>query len=295
MQAQRTIFLLVNPLAGSCDAQKVAKLADELSIKNGVKLDIHTLSAVENLSEIIKNAIAKKYDVIAVCGGDGSISCAAQSLIGSDAKLAIIPGGTANVLAKEVGVPLETEKALEHLFLARPQKFLDAMKIEGLYCLSHLSIGTYALVAKNVDQRAKKLLGRITYLPIILKIICQKSVWQFAIQIDGKKRVLTASTLLVLNTSRTGFARLKWADDVFPNDGKLELCVIKARGLIEYVRIFFGLLCKKQIDKRLFEKFSFTQSLTIENKNALPLRLDGEIKSAKCVSIFLVKNALTIV
>ena len=70
-------------------------------------------------TEIVRAFLPLKPDVVAACGGDGTISEVARGLSGSGIPLAVLPGGTSNVLARELGIPLDPETAAELLFDGR--------------------------------------------------------------------------------------------------------------------------------------------------------------------------------
>src|ERR1700730_13130121 len=109
-------ILIYNPTAGQRDlrAQMVALI--ERTRRRGLELVNAPTSAPGDATRIARSFPARGIDVVVVCGGDGTISEAAAGLIGSEVPLAVLPGGTSNVLARELAIPLGLPEAEELLF-----------------------------------------------------------------------------------------------------------------------------------------------------------------------------------
>ena len=121
-------LLIYNPTAGQRDRRAAMRKVAESVRERGLELVNAPTSAPGHATEIVRSFLPSGLDVVAVCGGDGTISEAACGLAGSDVPLAILPGGTSNVLVRELSIPLDLEGATALLFdgVARPVRLLLA-------------------------------------------------------------------------------------------------------------------------------------------------------------------------
>jgi diacylglycerol kinase (ATP) len=135
MEAQRSAstslkrgILIYNPTAGQRDRRRrMSALIDEMKGR-GVELVHAPTERPGHATEIVRAFLTRDIDLVAVCGGDGTISEAAWGLSGTKVPLAILPGGTTNVLARELSIPLGIEDAKELLVtgVPRPVRMLTA-------------------------------------------------------------------------------------------------------------------------------------------------------------------------
>src|SRR5215467_1731672 len=111
--AVRRAILISNPRTGRYNSRRrsIQDVASRLE-SLGVTVDLQLTSGPGNATEIAANAARNGSSEVIVAGGDGTINEAIQGLAGTEARLAIIPRGTGNVLARELGLPLDEEAAV---------------------------------------------------------------------------------------------------------------------------------------------------------------------------------------
>jgi diacylglycerol kinase family enzyme len=109
-------LLIYNPAAGQRDRRAQMRAVSERVKARGLELINAPTGAPGHATEIVRSFLPSGLDVVVVCGGDGTISEAARGLAGSAVPLAILPGGTSNVLARELSIPLGLEEATALLF-----------------------------------------------------------------------------------------------------------------------------------------------------------------------------------
>ncbi|MEP6800853.1 MAG: diacylglycerol kinase family protein [Acidobacteriota bacterium] len=114
--------LIYNPTAGQRDRRRrMARLIEEMRPR-GIELVNAPTEGPRHATEIVREFVQRGVDVVAACGGDGTISEAAWGLSGSEIPLAVLPGGTSNVLARELSIPLGIDHAKELLLTGRPRR-----------------------------------------------------------------------------------------------------------------------------------------------------------------------------
>ena len=112
-------MLVYNPTAGQRDRRpQMDALIGRMRARGLTLVNAPTMGP-GHATEIVRAFLPLKPDVVAVCGGDGTISEVARGLSGSGIPMAVLPGGTSNVLARELGIPLDTDDAAALIFEGR--------------------------------------------------------------------------------------------------------------------------------------------------------------------------------
>jgi diacylglycerol kinase (ATP) len=151
--------LIYNPTAGQRDRRgQMSALIDEMS-RRGLELVNAPTQGPGHATEIVKEFLPRGLDVVAACGGDGTISEVACGMAGSSVPLALLPGGTSNVLVRELGIPLDLAAAGELLFDGVPQPVRVLLANERPFLL-WAGAGLDARIMANTRPLLKRWLGR---------------------------------------------------------------------------------------------------------------------------------------
>jgi len=158
--------------------------------RRGLELVNAPTSGPGDAAEIVRAFVPRGLDVVAVCGGDGTISEAAWGLQGSSVPLAILPGGTSNVLAIELGIPTNLARAEALLHEGRPH-VLRLAHADGRPFLLWAGAGLDARVMANMRFPWKRLLGRTGILPTALAQFLVYDFPRLEVTIDGDAHAAT--------------------------------------------------------------------------------------------------------
>src|ERR1700758_3904310 len=110
----RKVAFVINPNAGGKKKENIIQLISEnLSVKT--PYDIFVWEEKNNFGEIQKQITSGKYDVVIAVGGDGTVNEVAKNLIYTDIVFGIIPRGSGNGLARTLGIPMDTQKAIQRI------------------------------------------------------------------------------------------------------------------------------------------------------------------------------------
>ncbi|WP_367870366.1 diacylglycerol kinase family protein [Luteolibacter sp. Populi] len=151
------------------DASEVARTVEDILREAGHEVS-STIVEPGGLDRALEKGLAAKPDAIIVAGGDGSVSAAARHLGGTEVALGILPMGTFNLAARDLGVPLEMEAAARFLATAQPM-LIDVLDVAGQACLCTTILGFYPEFAKTFERRDhggqwwRKTLKLVTGLP----------------------------------------------------------------------------------------------------------------------------------
>jgi YegS/Rv2252/BmrU family lipid kinase len=182
----------------------------------------------------VKRALAEGTELIFVWGGDGTVQRCVDAAAGSDAALAILPAGTANLLATNLGIPQDIEQAV-HIGLRGERRKLDVGRFNGEKFAVMAGAGFDASMIQQADGSLKERLGRVAYVWTGSQQLRAKS-FKANIEVDGVPWYAgAASCILVGNVGRL-FGGVEVFADARPDDGRLELGVVNADGVTDWVR-----------------------------------------------------------
>lgn len=208
--------------------------------------------------------------VVAV-GGDGTISLVAKQLLGSSIPMGILPGGSANGMAKELEIPDEPVDAIDILINGKVQ-CCDVIKInEDDICIHLSDLGMNARLVKYFEKSALR--GMWSYARMLVKIIVQRNLMQAHIIADNLDINVPAYMVVIANASKYGSGAVINPEGVI-YDGKFELVIVREFSFIEMFKMF---LSDKAFDPKKVEIFQTTKAV-ITTKRKTHFQVDGEYK-----------------
>ena len=222
----KKILIIINPSSGA-DIPILSYLNRELQ-KSQVEWDFVVTKKTGDITQFTEDGIKKGYDGIAVYGGDGSMMEAASVLVGKTIPLILLPGGTSNILAKELQVPLDLVGALQ---LVTKKTFtiktIDVGMCNDTLFLLRVSSGILAEMITESNTDAKLSVGQLAYTITVAQRLSSETTSTFTFEIDGKEFSETGISLVVANSGNIGFSGLSILPHVQVDDGLLNVFLIK--------------------------------------------------------------------
>lgn len=269
MQNSLRILFVINPIAGGkvkndwetaiCEFFRGSDYAFEFFIQTG-----------QNDKPSIQHHIERfKPEIVVAVGGDGTVKLVAEIIKETTIRLGIIPAGSANGLAKELGIPASADAALEVIVNGSCIK-MDAIKINEEELSLHLSdVGMNALLVKYFEDSKKR--GLWGYGRSLLKMLWYKRRMRVSITTDEGEVKRKAYMVVLANAEKYGTGAVINPDgDVA--DGKFEVVVVRTLHLLT---IFKAVLARKRFDPKRIEVFR-TQSVILRFQQKAPFQVDGE-------------------
>jgi YegS/Rv2252/BmrU family lipid kinase len=294
--AQETarIFVVLNPVAGSCSADDVRQALQQ-HLGEHAYSDVYETTGDEDVAAIVRAQLAHAPAIVVAAGGDGTISEVAEALIGTSVPLGIIPVGTANVFARELGIPLDLDGACALLSNLDSTTSVDAMKVDEQYYVLQIGIGIDSLMIRDTDRQAKRRFGRAAYLWTAFTRLIGYQPVRFTIVADGTRTRPRASQVLIANGGVLGVAPFRWGPHIRPDDGKIDVCIVSARTAIDYLGLLWHTLVGQQRRDRNVRYLAATRSIAISADHPLPIQADGEIIGETPLQIEVVPHALKVI
>ena len=182
--------LIYNPTAGQRDRRAQMRAVSERARARGLELINAPTDAPGHATEIVRSFLPSGLDVVVVCGGDGTISEVATGLAGSGVPLAILPGGTSNVLARELAIPLDLDQATELLFDGEPRGVRLFLANERPFLL-WTGIGLDARIMGRMIPFLKRWLGRTGIFFTVFTEFFRYEFPRLEVTVDGARHEAT--------------------------------------------------------------------------------------------------------
>jgi diacylglycerol kinase (ATP) len=288
-------FVLLNPVAGTCTADDVRRALERHFVGGATSCEIHETSRDDCPEELAREARGRGFDMVIAAGGDGTVSAVANGLVGSATPLGIIPLGTANVLARELGIPVDLEGACQLLAGAHGLKSVDAMRVGDQNYFTQVGVGIDALMIRDTGREAKRRFGRIAYIWTALTRLLGFQPRKFLLAVDGRKRHFRASQVLVANGGILGQPPFRWGPGIRPDDGRLDVCIVRARTLLDYLRLAWHVLTGQHKKSPNVKYLASHRDILIDTKHPLPVQADGEIIGETPVRVVAAPGAIQVV
>ena len=184
--------------------------------------------------ERVERALEEGAELVLAWGGDGTVQRAIDVLAGTDATLAILPAGTANLFASNLGVPTDLEEAVE-VALDGDVRTLDVGRVNGERFAVMAGVGLDATMIADADGELKDRFGRLAYVWTASKGL-RAEPFRARIEVNGELWYDDEATCVLLGNVGSLFGGVDAFDSAAPDDGLLELGVAHAQGLGQWAR-----------------------------------------------------------
>lgn len=285
-------FIVANPVAGNADTAELRRLFDEHLPE--YEYEIFETTGEEKLSEVVAQALGRGFDLIIAAGGDGTVSSVAAGLVNQPVPMAILPIGTGNALARELGIPLDPEGAVQLLLNGHDVRQIDGMWVKGWFSVLSVGIGITSMTMRDTGREQKRRFGILAYLWTGLLQLGGVGLNRFELEIDGKIKVVKASEVFISNSRVVGVKPFNLGEDVQPDDGVMAVCVVRARTAWDYLRVA-AQLAVGQRRKKEIDCDQAQQVVKVSASRQLPVQADGEIVGNTPVEVQVVPAAVRVV
>jgi len=226
--------LIYNPTAGQRD--RTGKMRDLIvSMRSeGLELQNAPTGGPGHATEIVRSLLPSGLDVVAVCGGDGTVSEVACGLVGSSVPLAVLPGGTSNVLARELSIPLRVGDAAKLLLEGEPRK-IRVMYANDRPFLLWAGVGLDARIMGHMSLFLKRWLGRTGIFFTVAPEFFRYEFPRLEVTVDGQ---VHDATFAVVCNARLYAGDWVIAPDARLDSDKMEVLLFSGRDRWKFLALF---------------------------------------------------------
>ena len=275
-------LLIANPAAARTHGGVVRQIEREFT-SAGWKVDTQSTTGPGDARRLAALGVEQGVDVVAVLGGDGTIMQAAAALVGTEVPLAILPGGTGNQLAGNLGVSFNPIRAARTMVRGKARPF-DLGRIEREDGAHYFAVaggaGLDARVMSDTAPTQKRRWGQLAYVATALRLLSDTACVPFCIEADGAEHEFEAALVLVANCGQIIPPLFKLGQGITPYDGMLDVIVLSATSIGGGLRALWNVVRETQgvYGETVFAaRVSGAQLKITTPGGPEPVQLDGEI------------------
>jgi YegS/Rv2252/BmrU family lipid kinase len=302
---RRRVYVIANPAAGQGNFD-VKDLNARFSAAE-IEWEVFFTKKWGDAEEHALRALDEGADVVAAYGGDGTVAEVGGAMAGSGVPMGILPGGTANVMSVELGIPLPFGEAINVLcyeeLTLRP---VDVGKVDDRHFVLRLSMGLEARMVEGADRNLKDRLGTLAYAFSALKAIAAPEVIHFDFEIDGQQISEEGIACVIANSANLGRAGWQLAPDVTVSDGMLDVFVVNDATMPTVMSLISGILgqetngvAAEEVGAKSSQSRSVrhwrAKNVFVQSEPACSVQCDGEMIGETPKKISILPAALQVV
>ncbi len=288
----RNAALIYNPLSGRLRWKRQRDLdrATHLLDAYGIRIVRIPTTGAGSATALAREQVAAGRDLIIACGGDGTVNEVVNGMAGSRVPLALLPAGTGNVLAKELGLPWDIWRAAEYIPAGEVRRIALGRAGER-YFICMAGVGVDANTVYRLSVKTKLSLGMLSYWIESFRQLLEYEFPLFSVRVEGQG--FQAALLIVSRTKNYGGpVQLTRRADLFSDE--FEVCLFQRRNRFLYLLYFLAL------QAGLLERFRdvrFLRTRRVEaqpGKQRIQVQVDGELVGALPMDFVIAPDALSL-
>ena len=295
-QHRRLAAVVYNPIKVDVEALKTAVAREESAAGWEETLWFET-SVEDPGGKVTKEAVEAGATMIIAAGGDGTVRAVAEAMHDSDTRLALLPSGTGNLLARNLNLTLDDLDRSVKVAFAGTDRAMDVAVIDieredgeitKAAFLVMAGVGLDAKMLANTDDDLKKKIGWLAYVKAIFQALRDKNQLRLRYSVDGNEaRSLRAHTIIVGNTG-TLQANVLLLPEAVIDDGYFEIVLLRPEGVLGWIQIFVkviwenGVLRRSKVGRLMMSKdvdalnYVKGRKLVVRFRRPEQIELDGD-------------------
>lgn len=288
----KKVKLIYNPNSGKKELVDSLDEIFEIYQNRGFYLDIFRISGDVNLNDAFESTDSY-YHHILIAGGDGTVNNVVNAMknAGLDLPIAILPVGTANDFAMNLGMSKNIREACEQI-LDSEIKEVDLGKANDRYFVNILSTGLFTDISHKVDPLLKRNLGKLAYYLRGIRDAYNLKPLEIDVISKENENLENKYIMFVFNGRTAGRIPLAYKAEI--DDGMFDVIIIKAKGIMKSINLFFKIFNGTYLeDEEVVEHFK-TDELFIASDEDIIIDIDGEKGPVCPLEIKCIKGGLKV-
>lgn len=295
MGGSAQVVVVANPTAGRGKAGRRIGLADTMLRELRVDHEVRVAGSADDMESTCRDAAEQGAEIVAVIGGDGTVSCAANGLAGTGTALAVLPAGTGNDFAAAIGA--RSFRTAVRLLADPKTESVDLAHVRaGGVDRSFVNIagaGFDSEVNETANAMTINLGGTGTYVAALMKTLSRFTPARYDLTVDGEAFTLDAM-LVVVGSGLAYGGGMKVLPNASLVDGVLDVCIVEALSKGAFLRAFPKVFMGKHTDHPNVRMMRATE-VTVEANRGMQVYADGEHVGALPASFEVMPGALEVV
>ena len=289
---KKKICIIINPISGTSSKARIPGLVEKMFEPDLFEIEIIKTEFAGHATGLTQKALDDHFDYIVAAGGDGTVNEVARTMIHSDAAMGIIPLGSGNGLARDLGISMDVKKAIETI-VAGNRITIDYCKADGHNFFCTCGVGFDALVTERFSEGKKR--GPISYVKSAITEYFKfvPDIYEIALD-DGS--VIKEKAFLVTCANASQYGNNAYiAPNANISDGKMDIIVLAPISPIEVGPIAVQLFTR-QINNNHRVSHYRAEKVRIKRSKPGPMHVDGEpIYSGKEIEIETIPGGLHVI
>jgi len=284
-EKKQRFCLIVNPFSGHRKGSRAIKRLLNLLWDEGVEIDFHMTRHSGHARMLSSEAAEKGFDLVVAVGGDGTVNEVAQGLIGSQTPMGIVPWGSGNGLAFDLGIFPGLRQCVRKLVHGKDNP-LDVCRFNKQPFICTAGIGFNARVAERMNNSSQR--GFLMYVLLVIRESLNFKPFSIKMKINGDSLEMPVLMVTFANATQFGnYAHI--APLAVMSDGMIDVVVVKPFNKILLPLVAFSLFTKK-IAKFRFVSFYRVPELILESAGCTEYYYDGESGKLEIPSLISISN-----
>jgi diacylglycerol kinase (ATP) len=279
--------VILNPTAGTSETVRGWQERVE-SIVGGSQIWVTSRSG--EAAALARRAVKEGFTRIVAGGGDGTVNQVANGLADGNAALGVLPMGTVNVFAMELGLPLHNLELCWDIITAGNTRLVDLPSANGKYFVQLAGVGLDAQVVKETSLAFKRSFGPLSYLISAAQIAARQPPRLF---IESKDASTAEGSFVLIGNGRLYGGPFPFFKHASIDDGLFDVVVFKRLGYLEIIKYLQDVVFSSDIAVPEIEYFQ-TRRLRLTSEQDVPLELDGELAGSCPVEFEIQERALRV-
>jgi diacylglycerol kinase (ATP) len=276
MQIRRAM-VIANPASRS--GRRLALIARSALEAHGVTCDLSLTERPGHAAELAAHH-GQHYDVLFAVGGDGTAAEVAGALAGTDGVLGVLPGGTGNLLARSLGIPLALKRAVAELLEGHAIQIDLGRMGDGRRFAMAAGVGIDAAMVAETQSGLKQRLGVLAYVimgaRVAIRAVLRRQVFDVRLTVDGVVHERKAIAVMVANFGTVLGDRITLGPGIRVDDGLLDACVFAPDSIFDAMRIMWRMVSRNfRPDANVL--YVRGRELRIETVPVMRMQADGEM------------------
>ncbi len=274
----KSVGVIINAASGAVGLENRISVLRKSFLQHGVTAEFFLAHQGNSITDVTKKIIHSGYKLIAVSGGDGTISGVAGEILNTDICLGILPSGTFNHLAQDLRIPLALDEAV-NIIVNGISKKIDAAEVNGQIFINNSSIGIYSKLVRYRDDHHKIGWGKkMALVRAAFNLLYDYTFLNVEIDVNGEHK-LFKTPLAFVGNNKYSVEGLSIGTRSSLDNGELCLYVVKHSSRWDLIKLGLHGLINNLHSHEQFVSYS-AKSIKFQTRKAfLKVAIDGEIVS----------------
>ena len=273
MNEPRKATVIINPATGQGDVNRVKHRLQKKASRAGVEVDFHVTEYPAHATEIARECSERDVDIVIAVGGDGTVSEVVTGVLGSNLVVGIVPIGSTNMIAKDLGIPRRLSAAMDVALGNGTPTCFDVGRVRDTTFMHMAGAGYDAQIMHETSGKWKRRLGWPAYLWPAIKHL-RSTLFRAEIEIDGVTHSMNARMVLLAIGGSIVHPRFTVGQGIDRHDGLIDVCIYNPPNAIMAITALGWILLRKPERSRWQHQFK-GKSIILRSSRPVEFEADG--------------------